>query len=108
MAIKRMVGVYGRSLVISAIATSLQGKTQFQVCQLEQQLAENGGSYPEVILFDLAGAPPNLACLLREHPNLTLIGVDIENHEILTLSGGRLHLSTAEELVQAIEGGCFG
>jgi hypothetical protein len=86
---KRTVGLYGNNLVLSAIGTSLQGK--FQVHQLEQLLPETvetaGASYPDVILFDLATAPADLAlALLRRRPMLTLVGVDIENNKMVALS----------------------
>lgn len=108
--IKRSVGLYGSNLVMSAIATSLRERPQFQVHQFVQSLPEPGkteGDYvPDVVLFDVATAPADLALsLLRRHPKLTLIGVDITNNKMLLLSGEQSRLLTADDLIRAIEGG---
>jgi hypothetical protein len=105
---KRSVGLYGSNLVMSAIATSLRERPQFQVHQFMQSLPEPGNTeadyVPDVVLFDVATAPADLVSLLRRHPKLTLIGVDVANSKMLMLSGVQSRLLTAEDLIRAIEG----
>ncbi len=106
---KRTVAVYGSNLVMSIIGASLQEKPEFQV-QLIQGLLPDildklEAPTPDVILFDLAAAEPHFAVpLLRNHPTIMLIGVDVKSNTMLVLFGEQSRLLTADDLVQVIEG----
>ena len=61
---------------------------------------------PDVILFDMATAPADLAIsLLQKRPATILIGVDLKNNKMLVISGEQCRLVTADDLVNVIEGG---
>ena len=107
---KRTVALYGSNLVMSTIGASLQEKQEFQVQQIQGLLPDFidrlEAPPPDVILFDLAGTQPNFAVpLLRSHPTIMLIGVDVKNNKMLVLFGEQSRLLTADDLVQVIEGG---
>jgi hypothetical protein len=104
------VAVYGSNLVMSTIGKSLQERTQFQVHQLDKVIPDMteipGGARPDVIVFDLVTAPGALTLSwMRKHPAPIMIGVDIENSQMLVLSGLQSRLLTTDDLVQAIEEG---
>jgi len=95
---------------MSVIGINLQEKAEFQVQQYEAHLcniAENlDAAWPDVIIFDLSTAPPDLPiCLLRTPSNIILIGVDLTDNKMLVLSGEQSRLITADDLVKAIWGG---
>jgi len=106
----RTVVLYGGNLVMATIGASLQEKPEFQVQQIEGLLPDIidklDAAPPDAILFDLAKAQPHfLIPLLRNHPKIMLIGVDLESNKMLVLSGEQSRLLTADDLVQVIEGG---
>ena len=108
----RTVVLYGGNLVMSTIGTILQEKPEFQVQQIEEVLPDIidklEADPPDVILFNLAKAQPDFAiALLRNHPTIMLIGVDIESNKMLLLSGEQSRLLTTDDLVQAIQGGAL-
>ncbi len=106
--ITRKVALYGNSVVMSSIGTILQERPEFEVQKIEwlpSGISETPHSFlPDVILFDLATAPADLAIsLLRRHPKVMLIGVDLVKSEMLVLSGEQSRLVTAADLVQVIK-----
>jgi hypothetical protein len=107
---KRTVALYGNNLVMSTIGASLQEKPEIQVQQIQGLLPDIIDKLeappPDVILFDLAAAQPHFAIpLLRNHPTIMLIGVDVKSNKMLVLFGEQSRLLTANDLVQVIEGG---
>jgi hypothetical protein len=107
---KRTIALYGSNLVMSTIGASLQEKPEFQVQQIQELLPDIidklETSPPDVILFDLAAAQPHFAIpLLRNHPTIMLIGVDVRSNKMLVLFGEQSRLLTADDLVQVIQGG---
>jgi len=108
----RKVGIYGSRLVISAIGASLREKPEFEVQEIEGLLPDMinkaDAAHPDVILFDLTATQPHFAIpLIRTHPTIMVIGVDLANNEMIVLSGKQSRLLTMEDLVQAIEAGAF-
>jgi hypothetical protein len=58
---------------------------------------------PALVAFDLSDMPGDFAIsLLRESPDLILIGVDPASDRLLVLSGRQEQPTTAGELLQAI------
>lgn len=106
----RRVALCGNNLVMSTIGLSLQKDPRFQVQTFEGLLPGDReiphASLPEVVLFDLATAPADFAIsVLRMHPMIMLIGVDLMNNKMLVLSGEQSRLLTADDLVTVITGG---
>jgi hypothetical protein len=61
---------------------------------------------PAAVAFDLGEMPGDLAIsLLRDRPELVLIGVDPSSDRMLLLSGRQEQPVSAAELLQAITGG---
>ncbi len=107
---RRKVGIYGSRLVISAIGASLQQNPALDVQVFEEPLPgiaeETEAARPDVIVFDMAAAPPQFAIpLINANPAITLIGVDLARNEMLVLSGRQYPLLTAEDLAGAIQTG---
>ena len=107
---KRTVALVGGNLVISAIAACLQEKPElFEVQRITGPFSDLidriEAAPPDVILFDLgAGNPPFAIPLLRNHPKITLIGVDLMDHKMLMLSGEQSRLLTEHDLMRVIGG----
>ncbi len=106
----RRVALYGGNLLMSAIGARLQQKPEYQVQQIAVLLPEildkMNADPPDAILFDLARAQLHfLIPLLRKHPKIMLIGVDLVVNEMLGLSGQQSRFLTVDVLVQVIEGG---
>lgn len=104
----RKVGIYGSQLAMSIIGASLQEKPEFDVQRIDGLLPniidETDAAPPDVILFDLTAAQNHFAIsLIRNHPTVMLIGVDLAGKKMLVLSGEEFDLLTVEDLVQAIQ-----
>ncbi len=107
---KWRVAVYGADVVMSAISARLQEKPEFQVQQVEGLapgiIDKLNAAPPDAILFDFAQGHPHFTIpLLREHPKIMLIGIDLKSNKMLVLSGEQSRLFTAEDLVKVITGG---
>lgn len=94
---------------MSAIYATLRKIRGFQLQQVEGFLPDIlnnlDAAPPDVILFDLATAQPHYAIpLLRKHPTIKLIGIDLMSNEMLLFSGAQFRLLTIKDLLQAIEG----
>jgi len=107
---KRKVALYGSNLLMSAIGKSLQEHSEFLIHQIDREVIGigevPGAALPDVLVFDLTTVPDDFAIsVMRAHPVLLLIGVDIEKGKMLVLSGEESRFLTADDLVDAIEGG---
>jgi hypothetical protein len=103
----RKVGIYGSQLVMSIIGACLQEKPEFDVQRIDGLLPniidETDAAPPDVILFDLTAAQNHFAIsLIRTHPTVMLIGVDLASKKMLVLSGEEFDLLTVEDLVRVI------
>lgn len=106
----RRVIVCGNHLVMSTICATLQEKPGFHVQQIEafqpDIINKLDVAPPDVILFDLSADQPHFVIpLLRKHPTIMLIGVDLMSSEMLLLSGAQSRLLTADDLMQVMSGG---
>jgi hypothetical protein len=107
------VAVCGGSLHMAALAASLRAHPDVEVTRipanevaLSQRLDELA---PTVVAFDLDELPGDLAIsLLRDRPELVLIGADPSSDRMLLLSGRQERPVSAAELLQAITGGSVG
>ncbi|MFO8091284.1 MAG: hypothetical protein R6U13_15710 [Desulfatiglandaceae bacterium] len=105
---RRSVVFWGNSLVMSAMERSLHEHPGFQIQQINHERIGIGdapcAAQPDVIVFDMTTMPEHFAVsALQACPMLLLIGIDIENHKMLVLSGRELRFLTADDLVQAID-----
>ena len=108
----RKVVLYGNDLVVSTVGANLQGWVGFQISQIDPLLPDAlerlDAASADVVLFDLAGAQPDFTvAVLRKHPGLLLIGVDLKTDKMLVMSGEESRLLTTEDLVQMMETGRF-
>jgi DNA-binding NarL/FixJ family response regulator len=106
---KRIIALYGTSLAMSTVAASLQQEPEFQVQEIKGKSSDLidklEAAPPDVILFDLSAAQPDFAVpLLRKHPGILLIEVDLMNNKMLLLSGEQSRLMTTEDLAKVVEG----
>jgi hypothetical protein len=109
MATTRRVVLYGKSLVVSTIGASLQACADLELVHIDAPLASLaqrlGTLEPVAVLFDLAAAQSDFAvALLRERPELILIGVDPASDRVLVLSGRQEQPVSAADLARLIVG----
>jgi hypothetical protein len=106
----RTVVLYGKSLVVASLAACLADRPHLTLHHLDAATPDLARQIrllaPDVLVFDLAAAHPDYAiALLREHPRLLLIGVDILNARTLILSGQQSEVLTIDDLEHVIESG---
>ena len=104
------VAVCGSSLYMAALAANLQANPNVAVLRIPANTAALSQGLdelaPAVVAFDLGEMPGDLAIsLLRDRPEVILIGVDPSSDRMLVLSGRQEQPVSAAELLQAIIGG---
>ncbi len=104
----RRVVLYGSDLVVSTVGVNLRGHVGFQILQIDPLLPDAlqrlDAARPDVVLFDLASTQPDFTvAVLRKHPGLLLIGVDLRSDKMLVISGEESRLLTADDLVHMME-----
>lgn len=104
---RRRVLVYGQSLILEAVRSSLGQYRGLDLVPLVPPLPtahELAELAPDVIIFDIAAACPEAALsLLEACPGLLLIGLDPGSDQMLLWTGERSRALTAQDLVQAID-----
>lgn len=102
----RRVVLYGRSIILGTVSASLLRYPQLEIISLSPPLPgvdELGRLHPDVILFDAHQARPDAAfTLLRDCPNLLLIGLDPEGDELLFWRSGQSSVGTTDDFVSII------
>ena len=106
----RRVVLYGSDLVVSTVGANLRGQVGFQILQIDPLLPDAlqrlDAARPDVVLFDLTNNQPDFAvAVLRKHPGLLLIGIDLKIDKMLVMSGEESRLLTTDDLVQMMETG---
>jgi hypothetical protein len=109
MAPKIRVVVCGSSVYMASLAASLQANPDVEVARIPANPAalsrDMDALAPAVVAFDLDEMPGDLAIsLLRDRPELILVGVDPSNDRMLRLSGRREQPVSAAELLQVVRG----
>jgi hypothetical protein len=107
------VAVCGSTLYMAALAASLQATPDVAVLCLPANPAALTQCLDELALsavaFDLGEMSGDLAIsLLRDRPELVLIGVDPSSDSLLLLSGRQAQPVSAAELLHAITEGATG
>jgi hypothetical protein len=107
MSVRNCVLIFGKSLNLVGLGACLRLDESLDV----QFLDPNDPSVekcvkelnPEAIIFDLSEPPCNLELvLIRNRPDLLMIGVDPSSDEVFVLKGQRSKVVTAGELAQLI------
>jgi hypothetical protein len=104
----RTVVLYGNSLVLSSIGATLRDRPDLKVLALDATApgaAERLRTLAaDVVIFDQATTPPQLAILLCEvKPDLLLIAVDFKTSHALVLSSQSSQVLTTDDLVHVID-----
>jgi hypothetical protein len=105
--------LYGNSVMLAGIGTELQRHGLFDLITLEpgrpDALARICALDPRAVLFDLAAAQPDFTlALLRDRPELILIGVDSSSDKVLVLSGRRERPASVADLLRVLGVGGTG
>jgi hypothetical protein len=100
--------LYGNSLIVSSIGASLVNQPYLTLHQLDTSTSDLAqymkSEHPDVLIFDLAtDYPSSPITLLKEHPRLLLIGIDISNAKMLVLSSQQTRALTMDDLTRVIE-----
>jgi hypothetical protein len=111
--LKMGVIVCGSSLHMAGLAASLRVNPDVDVTSIPANAAalvhRIDELAPAVVAFDLDELPGDLAIsLLRDRPDLILVGVDPSSEGMLLLSGRREQPVSAAELLQVITEGSAG
>jgi hypothetical protein len=103
------VAIYGNSLSVASIGASLQDRPGLELLALDASLPDAIQRLyllmPDIVLFDLslAHAVEDAVSLLTAHPKLVLVGLDLNSHRALLLSGQQSTVLTTDDLIQIIE-----
>lgn len=104
----RPVLLYGRSLLLSVVAASLercQGLRVLQSATWAHARALLAEHLPEVLIFDLTDTcEKHLLPLLFNHPQLLLVGLDAESNRALLISGHEARSLTLNQLREIVGG----
>jgi hypothetical protein len=100
------VVLYGNSLALSGVGACLEGHTGLDLVRVDA--TERAGEAlrelrPDVVVFDLATAQPDIVELWRRDPPVLPIGVDLLKHEVVVFSGKPAPALTTDDLVRVIE-----
>jgi DNA-binding NarL/FixJ family response regulator len=104
----RKVVLYGNSLFLAGVEASLTDRTGLEVSRLEANLPDAlerlDALGPDVVILDMAESNAEFALkILKEHPGLPLIGLDLsKNNQVLVLSGQKREAFTAHDLTTVI------
>ena len=95
---------YGNSLVLCGIQATLKTCPGFRVLGFDSAMSQTEllAFDPSVVIFDLGASESEfLLAQTQVLPNLLLIGIDVESHEVL-LTGQAASLITLEEITQIV------
>ncbi len=101
------VVLYGNSLALSGVGASLEGHPGLDLVRVDATQASAETLHrlqPDVVVFDLATAQPDVVQLWRQHPPVLPIGVDLLKHQVVVFSGKPSRALTTDDLVRVIEG----
>jgi hypothetical protein len=107
MARSPCVVLYGNSVFLAGIRADLQCRTPFELVTVTpagSSAVQHISAYrPAAVVFDASLAEPDFTlALLREQPEVILMGVDPSSDTVLVLSGRREQPDLASDLVEAL------
>ena len=106
---RRTVVLYGNSLLMAGVEASLRGRPGLDVVRIDTALPDArerlNAFRPDVVILDLM-APHHWEFaipFLREHPGLSLIGLDPNSKTVTVLSNQQHTALTTNDLAQVIQ-----
>ena len=101
---KRLIVLYGNSVIIGTVGASLRRSERYKVVPLlPSQQCELEAMAPDVIVFDLEAARPEAAfSLLESCPSLKLIGISPDSNLVRIWSGKQLRELSTQDLLDVI------
>jgi hypothetical protein len=107
---QRRVILYGNSLILEGVRSSLDDLPGLEVLLLSQPLdhpvEEIRKLSPAAVIFDLEVDQPNLLLQLIQQPGPLLIGIDPETHQALVWSVKHAAAVAADNLIDLIQHEC--
>jgi hypothetical protein len=100
------VVLYGNSLALSGVGASLEGQPGLRLVRVDAKDASAGALGdldPDVVVFDLATARPDVVELWRRDRPILPIGVDLLKHQVVVFSGKSTRALTTDDLLRVIE-----
>ncbi len=103
---RKRIAFCGNSLFLAGIQASLGIEPDLEVLRIDS-IAPYEGSLdppvPDYIIFDLAAPHPDFSVsLLRDNPNLTLIGLELQANQALVISGHNSNVITVDDLLHLV------
>jgi hypothetical protein len=101
------VVLFGNSLALSGVGASLEAHPGLRIVRVEEVDASAAALRelePDVVVFDVATAQPDVVALWRRHPRVLPIGVDLLKHQAVVFSRQSARALTTEDLLRVIEG----
>ena len=102
---RQTVIVYGDSVVLAGVRTSLSFDPAFEViaCAFPLTDQELRALQPPAIIFDAQAVQPEFRyALAQEMPGLLLIGIDPSANQVVVWSGQQLRELSTQDLVKVI------
>jgi len=104
---QQRVVLYGSSLILDTVGVSLRRYPGLEILPLDAPLPggqELAALAPDVVLFDLRSARPNLpGAMLEARPHLLLIGLDGDSDRVVTWAGEGSRVLSVEHLMRVIK-----
>ena len=100
------VVLYGNSLALSGVGASLEAHPGLHVVRVDATGESDEALRelePDVVVFDLATAQPDVVALWRRDPPVLPIGVDLLNQQVVVFSGKSSRALTTDDLLRLIE-----
>lgn len=108
-----LVVLFGSSLLMAGLQSSLQAIGRLQVVRMEQVTSESEERVrelrPDVIIFDSLESRiqdwPSLARMMTENPHLLLLALGADTSDFIALSGKRVPITGLADIVNVIQVG---
>lgn len=102
---RRRIVLYGNSVILGTIGTSLRRSARFDVSTLPKPAQQELKALnPDVVLFDLEAAHAEPAfSLLESRPGLLLIGISSDTNLVKVWSGQQLRELSTGDLLRIID-----
>jgi hypothetical protein len=104
---RRIVVLYGDSLLMDTVEASLTDSEELGVMRIHNTVSGAGerirSLHPDVVIFDWDGTHADfLLPFLREQPGVPMLGLDITASQVIVLSSQRYATPTVNELAKVI------
>ena len=107
MDVSRRILLYGNSLILGTLATSLRNYPQFEVTTFSPPLPDRHeleAFNPDVVLFDLNSSHTEAVFpLLETFPKLLLLGISPDKNNVQMWAGQQLKELSTQGLMQVID-----